>query len=66
MDKGESPMPVGMTRRWFFRLEWKVQDCWLGVFWKRETAAFGGLDVWVCLLPMVPIHFGWKPQVAHG
>lgn len=21
------------------------------------------LDVWVCLLPMVPIHFGWKREL---
>lgn len=39
------------------RLEWKPQDCWIGVFWRREVGwRFTQLDVWVCLLPMVPIH----------
>lgn len=47
------------TRR--LRVEWKPQDCWVGVFWKqprgRKRGGVGALDVWVCLLPMVPIHF---------
>ena len=45
------------TRRWFCRLEWKVQDLWVGVFWKRAAMS---LDVWVCVVPCVPIHFGWN------
>lgn len=62
----------GMTRRWFIRLEWKPQDCWVGVFWKRSGKFRGRfdenpyLDVWVCMVPMLPIHYGWKPQVRHG
>lgn len=32
------------------RLEFKPQDCWIGAFWKPG-------HVWVCLLPMLPIHF---------
>lgn len=54
----------GVTRRWFCRLEWKPQDLWVGVFWKRDYP--WQLDVWVCIVPMVPIHFGWEAQVAHG
>lgn len=54
----------GMTRRWFVRLEWKPQDCWIGAFWKRNHP--WSLDVWVCVLPMVPLHFGWIAQAAHG
>lgn len=54
----------GMTRRWFVRIERKVQDCWVGVFWKRDYPT--SLDVWVCVVPMLPIHFGWKAQVTHG
>ncbi len=52
---------TGMTRRWFWRVEWKPQDCWVGVFWKRSYP--WALDVWVCLLPMLPLHFGWTAQV---
>jgi len=52
-----------MTRRWFCRFEWKPQDCWVGVFWKSGGIwpGFGrvSLDVWVCVLPMIPLHFGW-------
>lgn len=55
---------TGMTRRWFVRIEWKPQDCWLGVFWKRDYP--WALDVWICLLPMLPLHFGWKPQIQHN
>lgn len=43
------------NRRWFARFEWKPQDCWVGVFWKRTDRT---LDVWVCVVPMVPLHFG--------
>ena len=39
---------------WSCRLEWKIQDMWIGAYW-----ATGGhcLDVWLCILPCVPIHF---------
>lgn len=61
VDKRDLRPFTGMTRRWFVGVEWKPQDCWLGVFWKRDHPM--SLDVWVCLLPMVPIHFGWVAQV---
>ena len=50
-----------MKRKWFIHLEFKPQDLWIGVFWKRTRCAgpHQFLDIWVCLLPMVPIHFGW-------
>ena len=35
------------------RLEFKVQDCWAGVFWRSSREA---LDVWICIVPMLPIH----------
>lgn len=53
----------GMTRHWFARVERKPQDCWVGVFWKRDYP--WSLDVWVCLVPMLPLHLGWKAQVKH-
>lgn len=51
-----------MRRLWFARFEFKPQDCWIGVFWKSDS---WDLDVWVCLLPMVPLHFGWKAGIEH-
>lgn len=45
------------------RLEWKVQDMWIGVSWQKLKAP--GLrarsyDVWVCLLPCLPLHLSWQ------
>ena len=41
-------------------LKFVPQDIWVGVYWKRdvfyEDAAW---DVYVCLVPMLPIHFSW-------
>lgn len=39
---------------WNLQLEFKPQDAWIGAFWKRDGNC---LDVWVCLLPCVPLHF---------
>ena len=41
---------------WRRSFEWKPQDLWVGVFWKRIGNA---VDVWVCLLPCVPLHVSW-------
>jgi len=38
------------------RLEWKPEDLWVGVFWRRSGRR---TDVWVCLLPCLPIHIEW-------
>ncbi len=35
------------------RLEWKLADCWIGAFWKREP---GGFHLWICLIPCIPLH----------
>lgn len=34
-------------------LEFKVADCWIGVFWKHQAEI---LHIWICLLPMLPLH----------
>ena len=56
-----------MSRRWFVRIEWKPQDCWIGMFWKsgQRWPTFGPItfDCWVCVLPMLPIHFGYVSAV---
>ena len=35
------------------RFEMKKQDMWIGVYWRQDRYA---LHVWVCLLPMLPLH----------
>lgn len=48
---------------WQVQLEWKLQDFWIGAFWKnmsvyssKRKKNINRLDVWVCLLPCLPIH----------
>jgi hypothetical protein len=43
-------------KRFYCRLEWKPQDLWVGAFWRRCGNC---IDLWVCLLPCLPIHFCW-------
>lgn len=55
-------------RRVRVALEFKPEDLWIGVHWKRSSIgawdASGQwcgsgarvLDVWVCLVPMLPVH----------
>jgi hypothetical protein len=56
------------------RLLFKPCDCWIGVFWRKtvckpwEVKAIepDGIryhvlfEVWICLLPMLPIYLSWK------
>lgn len=42
------------------RLEWKPADCWVGGF--ARTVVYADqirTDLWLCLLPMVPLHVTW-------
>jgi hypothetical protein len=41
-------------RDWNLQLEWKPQDAWIGAFWRRDGNC---LDLWVCVLPCLPLHF---------
>ena len=53
-----------IPRHWYLCLEFKPQDCWIGAFWRRDGNC---LDMWVCLLPMLTLHFsywGYKERVA--
>lgn len=53
---------------WHVRLEWKLEDLWIGVFWRRGKRGKASLfDVWVCLLPCLPIHISWwtLPPIYH-
>lgn len=52
---------------WAWRFEFKPQDLWLGVFWKRENHVGyirSTLDIWVCVLPMIPLHL--LREYTHG
>lgn len=48
---------------WSLRLEFKLQDCWIGAYWKSSSyfdecaGQINDFDLWVCVLPCFPIHF---------
>ena len=57
------------------KIEFKPQDCWIGVFWKKRkkydaeiyyrTKAIRKkerLDVWICIVPMLPIHLVFEKE----
>jgi hypothetical protein len=63
------------------RLEFKVNDLWVGCFWRvgpparlwvftdaeahvDPTARRRRVDLWVCLVPMLPIHLTWYREAA--
>ena len=39
----------------------KWQDAWIGVYYNKR---FDGYDIWICLIPFLPIHI-WK-EAAHA
>jgi hypothetical protein len=44
------------------RLEVKLNDLWIGAFWRTEpTDAYHQYrtDLWVCIVPCLPLHFWW-------
>ncbi len=48
------------------RLEFKPQDCWIGAYWEARGCPCEDpfcqcceQHLWVCLLPMLPIHLNW-------
>lgn len=56
----KSPMtPWYRCKGWIFRanFEFKLQDLWVGIFWKKLGHT---VDVWICLIPCVPIHVWWS------
>ena len=38
------------------KIEWKVQDLWIGAYWENRDYIF---HLWICLVPCVPIHIKW-------
>lgn len=44
------------------RLEFKLEDFWVGIFWRWQEHRLhqpDALDVWVCLVPCLPLHITW-------
>lgn len=35
------------------RLEYKLEDFWIGVFWKSSKE---GTDIYICFIPCFPLH----------
>jgi hypothetical protein len=43
------------------KLEFKKEDLWIGIHWKHQIiesllSVRKQYDIWICLLPMIPIH----------
>lgn len=52
---------VGINReRWSVALQFKALDMWVGAFWQPALGPGDITRLWVCLLPMLPIHICWR------
>lgn len=64
--EGRPPAGYRTGWRWALAVEWKPQDLWIGAFWERTASPqrrkhrrgrkFSHIDVWVCIIPCVPLH----------
>jgi len=52
-----SPMSGGRRADMKISIEFKPQDFWVGAYWERLG---NKQHLWVCLLPMIPIHLVWE------
>lgn len=54
-----SHLPYGYTRwvGWRLTWEWEPRDFWVGIYWHRQKQQ---LDVWWCLIPMLPLHLHYE------
>jgi len=62
-----------LSPSWYLALEWKPQDIWIGLFWKKNDGKaynqysqhvssspvinITTVDVWICVIPMLPLHW---------
>ncbi len=49
--------------------EFKKEDLWVGAYWRAcypGTLDAKQFDVWVCLIPMVPIHLSWRKPMPEA
>lgn len=42
-----------LRQSWRLGIEFKKQDCWMGVFWQTQHR---DLHIYICILPCLPIH----------
>ena len=51
----------------FVRLLFEPRDIWIGVYWNRAYVVGhdARYDVYVCLIPMLPIQVGWRMWVLN-
>lgn len=50
------------------RLEFKLADMWVGLFWRRGWPMDGNglqVDMWICLIPCLPIHVTWRRRMRY-
>jgi hypothetical protein len=58
-----------VTLRWL-RFEFVIEDFWIGVYWRVGYRPINAvepeavtLDVYVCVVPFVPLHLRWERAV---
>lgn len=48
------------------RMEFKIEDLWIGVFWRTaysDAAKRYLTHIWICLVPCVPIHISYVAKL---
>jgi len=52
----------------YAKFELKIQDMWIGAFWKSTKAKTDkgetqvAIEIWICLIPCIPLHITiWNP-----
>ena len=55
MNKTEREI-LASRRGWNVGVEFKLQDLWVGMYWKRIG---NSVDLWICFVPCLPIHVSW-------
>jgi hypothetical protein len=42
-------------------IKFNPHDIWIGIYWRRSTSLWRQItDIYVCVLPMLPIHISWS------
>lgn len=55
-ERGDVGDGKGYSVKLSISLCWKVQDAWVGLFWKKhDFNPSNGWMAWICLLPCLPI-----------
>ena len=52
------------------KIEYKLQDFWVGIFWKSDIEHGQGetvkrYHIWICLIPCFPIHIITKYKFCY-